>query len=421
MAKIVEYEDQIYHCTRCGLCQAVCPVYDVMKNEMAVSRGKIALMQAVLSGELEFTPVVAKYMELCTGCGACEETCPSGVSTEKIFLAAKEFVANKYGLTLPKKAIVNSFSSTKALNFFSTLLNIYSMVKAGHIVDHMPGTFPFIDKLKLLNSQLDGKVSFNLNKLHIKQEKPAYKLLYFPGCINKYVNPSVAHSAIEILKENNCEIYIPDGFLCCGMPARNSGAIELAQKLALENIELFTDKNTFEYDYIVVDCASCGAMLKSYKDLFAEIPEIAAKCEDLKDKIIDINVLLTKLDLNILHKNTEAITVTYHDPCHLKRSQGVYKEPRALINKIEGVQLIEMKKSDTCCGAAGSFCITHMNLSESISLNKANNILDTGAEIVLTSCPSCKVGIAQGLVLKDKVLKIYHPVELIYELVYKKK
>lgn len=420
MSKIVKYEDQIYHCTRCGLCQSVCPVYDVLKNEMAVSRGKIALMQAVLSGELEFTPVVARYMELCTGCGACEETCPSGVSTEKIFLAAKEFVAQKYGLSLPKKAIVNTFSSTKALNFFATLLNIYSMVKAGHIVDNMPDEFPFIDKLKLLNSQLEGKVAFNLNKLHLKQDKPDYKLLYFPGCINKYVNPSVAYAAIEILKANNCEIFIPEGLLCCGMPARNSGAIELAKKLAIENIKRFETKDEFEYDFIIVDCASCGAMLKSYKDLFENDPELSMKCDLLIDKILDINVLLSKLDLKISDNEVKPLTVTYHDPCHLKRSQNVYNEPRLLIKQIKGINLVEMNNSDTCCGAAGSFCITHMNLSESISLNKANNILNTRADIVLTSCPSCKVGIAQGLVQKNTQLKILHPVELIYELFYKK-
>ena len=415
MQKILKCEDQIYHCTRCGLCQAVCPVFDVLKSEPAVSRGKIALMQGLLAGHIDFSPTVAKYMELCVGCSACQEACPSGVSTEHIFLAAKEYIADKYGLSLPKQAIVKTFASDKALNFMATLLNLYSVSKAGYLTDLVPSSVPFINKLKLLNSQLNGKVKLSLANINIKQKSPAYKILYFPGCINKYVNPSVANAAIEILKQNNCDVIIPDELLCCGMPARNIGAVDVARFLAIENIKYFSEETAGNYDYIAVDCASCGAMLKSYPELFENDPQMKEKAFNIKEKIIDINVLLTKLEIK-LPETTKELTVTYHDPCHLKRSQNVHLEPRHLISGINGINFVEMNKADSCCGAAGSFFITNAKVSMAISTTKAKNITATGSDIVLTSCPSCKVGLSQGLIEVGESMMIYHPVELIYSL-----
>ncbi|MEW5821857.1 MAG: (Fe-S)-binding protein [Cyanobacteriota bacterium] len=416
--ELAKYKDKIDHCTRCGLCQAVCPVFDAAKSEIAVARGKLALMHGVLSGRLEFSPLVSKYIELCAGCSACQEFCPSGVSTDEIFLAAKEFIADKYGLSLPKKAIVKAFSSDKTLNFFSILLNLYSSSRAGFLAEMTPDSVPFISKLKLLNSQLNGKVKLKIDKINIKNSKPIFKIIYFPGCINKYVNPSVANAVVELLKSSNCDLITFDKLLCCGMPAKNAGALNVSRQLAKHNIELFTSENFSNFDFILVDCASCGSMLKSYVDLFSDNTEIKDKSLLIRDKIIDINELLLKLDIEYPVSKKD-ITVTYHDPCHLRRSQNIYKEPRALLLNIKGINFVEMQNSDTCCGAAGSFCITHSDISTKISTKKADNIILTGAEIVLTSCPSCKIGLTQGLLARNKKLNIYHPVELLHKLNFK--
>jgi glycolate oxidase iron-sulfur subunit len=417
---IKEYEDQIYHCTRCGLCQSVCPVFDALKTELAVARGKVALMQGYLANKLEYTPVLAKYMELCTGCNACKEACPSGISSDKIFLRAREISAEKYGLSLPKKAIVNAFRSESALSFFSTLLHFYTYSKADFITDMVPDSVPFINKIKLLNAQLNGKTTLKLNKINIKQTKPAFKVIYFPGCINKYVNPSVAEATIELLKNNNTDVIVPDDLYCCGMPALMSGARSVAESLAEKNLVILDKLLADDFDYILVDCGSCSYMLKFYQNLFENTPHLQDLAEKINHKIIDLNQFLLQLDLN-LPESKENITVTYHDPCHLRRSQNIYKEPRELIKSIRGLQYVEMTGADTCCGAAGSFCMTHMKLSNQISEKKAENILLTGADIVLTSCPSCKIGLTQGLISKHENKTTLHPVELIYRLIKQKK
>lgn len=396
----------------------MCPVYDALRSEVSVARGKISLMQAFLDGKLEFTPKMAYLMELCTACGACKEACPSGIPSDEIFFAAKEFAASKFGLTLPKQAIIQAFASRPAMGFFSSMLNLYSFVKAGFIADtNLP--LPFMEKVKLLNSQIKEKSQLKLFDINIKQKKPAYKLIYFPGCINKYVNSSVAEATINLLKENNCDIISLKEFNCCGMPAKSFGAIEEAKKMALENLKVFEQCDIENRDYVVVDCASCGYMLKTYATLFDDNSEYYEKFEKISSKLIDINQLLVELDIR-LPETSKEITVTYHDPCHLRRSQGIYKEPRHLIENIKGVNFVEMQGADTCCGAAGSFCIIKSKISRQISHKKAENIVKTGAELILTSCPSCNIGIAQGMIDINKDFKVNHPVELIYKLGLKK-
>lgn len=416
--KITELSDQIYHCSKCGFCQSVCPVYDALKTEYSVSRGKIALLYGLISGKLEFTPKLASYMELCLGCQACNEFCPSGVTLDKIFIASKEYASKKYGLSLPKQAITCIFGSETSLNFFSSLLHLYTIANANFLESYLPDQIPFISKIKLLNTLITDKTSFKYDGLHIKQIKPTFKIMYFLGCINKYVNPSVLLASVEILKAYNCEVLIPHDQYCCGKPAKSLSAIDSAKVMAKHNINIFS-KYINNFDYIVVDCASCGVMLKSYDELLGDDEEYKQSSLLFKSKIIDISQLLIKLDIKYpIAKDN--VTVTYHDPCNLKRLQGISKEPRALIKGISGINFVEMHKSDTCCGAAGTFCITNSDLSEKISLSKANNIINTDADIVLTSCPSCKIGLAQGLLKAGKQKQIYHPVELLYKLTINK-
>lgn len=413
--------ESVHQCSRCGYCQAVCPVFDAVRSELAVARGKISLVKALLSGELEFTPTLAKYIELCTGCGACQESCLSGVSVENIFLEARQHIAETLGLSLPKKAIVTAFNDDKALSFASVLLNLYSFSKAGFAADLVPSQTPFLDKVKLLNAQLEkfNTNKHSLNSLHLKKKSPLASYVYFPGCINKYVNPSVANSTLDLLDRAGMDVFIPQGLLCCGMPAYISGAKKAASALAENNINILYEAVSESKRPIVTDCGSCSYMLKHLYKLFEPDSECYNKALFIASVVKDVSEVLVN-DVLPCVISDKALTVTYHDPCHLRRSQGIYNEPRELIKKIKNVDLVEMKDANTCCGAAGSFCMTNPVVSQKISTKKAENILNTGAEIALTSCPSCKVGLQQGLIAKNASIPVLHPVELIYKLLPQK-
>ncbi|MCK7484554.1 MAG: heterodisulfide reductase-related iron-sulfur binding cluster [Bacillus subtilis] len=149
--------------------------------------------------------------------------------------------------------------------------------------------------------------------------------------------------------------------------------------------------------------------------IYAEVlyGEYRQKAFNLAAKAVNINKFLIEQDIYFPQNVALDFTVTYHDPCHLARSQGVKDEPRELLAKINGVKYIELEDAGKCCGASGTFCFSNPEISKIISSKKAQNIVNTGSEIASTSCPSCKMGINQGLNAINARKMIYEPVELL--------
>ncbi|OGI21210.1 MAG: hypothetical protein A2287_07355 [Candidatus Melainabacteria bacterium RIFOXYA12_FULL_32_12] len=408
MKLIKDYSEEVYKCSKCGLCQAVCPVFEATGLETAVSRGKFTLLNAALNGKIEFNKNLSKYLDLCLGCKACYDFCPSGISAEEIINTAKYHSYKLNGLGFLKQFIVTNFESKINLSLLRLLVHIYrttGLIKLAQIATNI--IKPLKNPVDLFNTQVKENIRYK--KLSSKKDGSQLKIAYFPGCINNYVNSSVKNSVMMVLERNGFKVQIPD-FSCCGIPARSAGNIDSFVKLAKDNLE----KIDSDIDYLITDCASCGSVWKIYEDvLYGELKEKAAI---IAEKAININKFLTIQDIYIPNNLEINKSVTYHDPCHLKRFQEVYQEPREILKRIPGLEFLEMEDADKCCGAAGTFCVSNPEISKLISAQKAKNILNTNADIVATSCPSCKIGITQGLIQNDKQIPIYQPVELLASL-----
>lgn len=210
-----------------------------------------------------------------------------------------------------------------------------------------------------------------------------------------------------VLERNGIDVKIFDEFSCCGISSRSSGDIATFKELAEKNISLIPD----DIDYLLTDCASCGSAWEFYPDILDG--ELQEKAEKIAGKAININKFLSLIDVYIPEGVTLENTVTYHDPCHLARFQKVTEEPRELLKKIPGINFVEMNEANKCCGAAGTFCIVKPEISSKISMRKAQNILDTKANMVATSCSACKIGLAQGLIGLNSSKQILSPVEIL--------
>ncbi len=197
--------------------------------------------------------------------------------------------------------------------------------------------------------------------------------------------------------------------VCCGVPHRAYGDIEAARDLARKNIAALE-----KYEHVVTDCASCGAALKEYKHLLKDDPEYRERAETLAGRAADISEFLVKHEFP-KPQGHAPLRVTYHDPCHLVRGQGIKSQPREILKAIPGVEYVEMKGADVCCGAAGSFCVTHPALSEGVGGNKADSILETKADVVVSGCPSCLTQLKAMLAAKGSKIKVMHPMELLAE------
>ena len=195
------------------------------------------------------------------------------------------------------------------------------------------------------------------------------------------------------------------------MPMRAYGRLDLVQRQARHNIAIFERWNV---DAIISDCATCGSTLKEYASLLADDPEWASRAAAFQRKVRDVCEFLLEIPLRPpsqgVHKR-----VTYHDPCHLRRGQHVWKQPRSLLAGIDGLELVELPEAEWCCGSAGSQLITHHETSLKVLERKVNNIAGTGAHIVASGCPGCQMQLNAGIERHGLNVQVIHPVTLLAE------
>ena len=195
------------------------------------------------------------------------------------------------------------------------------------------------------------------------------------------------------------------------MPARGYGRLDLVRSQAKFNIAAF---QRAQVDIIVTDCATCGSTLKDYGELLKDDPEWAGRAEEFSCKVRDVSEFLVDLPLQKPAGRLD-VKVTYHDPCHLRRAQGVWKQPRFLLKLIDGVEFVELPEADWCCGSAGSQLITHYDTSSKVVKRKLDNLVSTGAQVIASGCPGCQMQLNTAIKRGGLKVQVVHPVTLLEE------
>ena len=414
-------EDKLAVCTSCGMCQANCPLFAQTRKEADVSRGKLTLIKGLIQQMFTDAKGVDERLQKCLLCGSCAHGCPSNVNTLEIFLKARAIIAQYQKMPFFQKIIFkNNLSNPAIFNktvgklapfqklFFKKEENLQGTSCARITTPLLRNRHIVSLKNRAFNQTLKGE--------DLNIEGKSVKIAFFTGCLIDKMLPDIAHNVVDVLKYFNAQIFIPYNQGCCGIPAIASGDIESFKALVKTNIHLFLKQN---FDYLVTACATCtSTIINLWPSLFEdENPVFLKQIQDLSYKTVDISWLMEKrFDLFSAIpetpelKNTKEI-ITYHDPCHLKKSLGIYSEPRQVI-LASGNKLKEMTDSDTCCGMGGSFNLKHYDISSQIGLKKAQNIIDTGCSTVATSCPACIMQISDMLAKMNHSIHVKHPVEI---------
>ncbi len=224
--------------------------------------------------------------------------------------------------------------------------------------------------------------------------------------------PEVNKDTVELLNKLGALVISPSGQACCGSLNAHNGDMGTAKKLARKNIEAFS---RYDYDYLISNSAGCGAFMKEYGELFKDDPELADPAKKFSSKVKDLTEFLAEIDLPA-GKITNKQSITYHDACHLVHTQKIYKEPRDILNRIEGLELIPLEDSTVCCGSAGIYNLMHTDTSLKLLENKLKNICNTNAEVVLTGNPGCMLQIKFGAEKFGKKIRIEHTASFINKL-----
>lgn len=408
-------EDLLMDCMRCGFCLPACPTYIMTgQDETHSPRGRIALMKAVRDGVVKWDGSVEEAFDVCLGCRACEPACPAGVQYGTLIEETRHAIQEAKPTSLKEKVIRKVtfdglFADQKLMAGTVKLIALYQATG----IQKVARKIGFMD---LFSTQLK-EMEAVLPKIALKKPKRettalSTKVAFFTGCLMETMFQQTNQRTIELLNMLDVEVEIPPGQQCCGALHGHSGEVPKATRNAEKNIRAFHHN---DYDFIVQNAGGCGAFLSEYGKLLGT--EEAAR---FSEKIIDISSLLVKLGL--LEKlpqnnNDSSAIVTYQDSCHLRNVNGVWREPRALLQAAPGYKFQEMPNAAGCCGSAGIYNILQPEMSAQILKQKMKGVIEVAPMKIVTSNPGCllqmKVGIEkEGL---SEQMEAVHIVDFLYE------
>nr|WP_092068604.1 (Fe-S)-binding protein [Dendrosporobacter quercicolus]NSL47157.1 (Fe-S)-binding protein [Dendrosporobacter quercicolus DSM 1736]SDL78434.1 glycolate oxidase iron-sulfur subunit [Dendrosporobacter quercicolus] len=409
-----DLQDALANCMKCGNCMAVCPIYKETGRESSVARGKLALMEAVLKGALPISSAFDTVMAKCLNCKSCTSKCPCGVKADELILRGRQAAVKSRGLHPIKKNVFRLLRNRQLFDFALKMGGTFGPLTFKKIPGKMAAVsrfpMPGMDASRATAPISPSPLRSQYPEV-IPVANPKMKVGFFTGCTINYMYTDVGEAVINVLKENNVEIVIPKTQHCCGTPVYVSGDIDLAKEMAKKTIETFEN---YQVDYIIGACGSCTEALKEYPHWLQDDKEWQARAEKIAKKTFEISEFL--VDVLDFRKDTLGpvnATVTMHDPCHMVRGLKVTKQPRAVLKAIPGLKFVEMKDCDRCCGSGGSFSLANYELSRKINDKKVANIAGTKADIVATSCGTCRMHLQDGILQNHMNQDVVHTVQLL--------
>jgi glycolate oxidase iron-sulfur subunit len=408
-------ETAYLNCIRCGLCLAACPTYREYLKETASPRGRVALARKGLEGELELTPNLIEQMYGCFACMACNELCPVGIRPADLALSMRH-VQEQLNPAGWKQPLFGGLIPHPGRMEAATLpLRLYQMSGIRRLVYSLGLNRLLPGKLRDLEAMLPHLPQRPLrHRLPVVTEARGgakVKVGFFLGCAQNLLFAEESAATVRVLARNGCTVITPREVKCCGMPARGYGRLDLVLAQARHNIALFEQ---YPVDVIITDCATCGSTLKEYGKMLKDDAGWAERAQTFSHKVRDVSEYLAEITLE-KPKGRIPGRVTYHDPCHLRRAQHVWEQPRSLLTLIDGLEFVELPEADWCCGSAGSQLITHYETSLKVMDRKLDNLAGTGAEIVASGCPGCQMQLITGVKRRGLPVKVVHPITLLDE------
>ncbi len=419
VGKDVPTDVDLMRCIHCGLCLQSCPTYRILGMEADSPRGRLHLIRDVAEKERPISDDMIKHLDLCVSCQACESACPSGVKYgHLLWLARAQITLQRRPSGVEKVVRWLAFEQLVPhplrMRAFGWGLKLYQKLGIQFIV-HKTGILRFFPKLM---GSMEGVLP-PLKQFYsppssreiapVGQEK--YRVGFLTGCIMPLAFGETQAATVRVLSRNNCRVVVPDGQVCCGALHAHFGERAKAKEMARRNIDVFEKANV---SFVISDAAGCTAMLKEYGELLADDATYARRAEEFAHKVCDITEFLAGLPL-VAPTHAINARVTLQEPCHLAHAQKIKKAPRDILKSIPGLEFVEMKDSDRCCGSGGIYNLVHPEIADIMLDEKVDNINATRAEIVVSDNPGCMMQIGQGLQRNGNPARVVHIAKLLDE------
>jgi glycolate oxidase iron-sulfur subunit len=408
-------------CVHCGFCLPACPTYRVLGEEMDSPRGRILLMKNVLEGELAADEALP-YVDRCLGCLACVTACPSGVAYGDLLTPFRMHVEKTR-----ERSFLDRLRRRMVLSTLPYPTRFRLAALSGRLGRHFGALVPEQFRAMLDLIPADIPPARPLPALFPATGTRRARVALLAGCAQQVLAPEIGWAALRVLSRSGVEVVVPQDQACCGALAMHVGEEDQARALARTNIRVFPA----DVDAIVTTAAGCGSGMKEYGLLFrGAAPAEAAAAEHLSSRVVDICEFLDRHGMpdpgpvawpgpaarhsagNARNHTANAtipsaaapstIRVAYQDACHLAHAQGVRRAPRALLERIPNVTLVEIADGGYCCGSAGTYNLDQPETAHSLGERKADAILATGAQAVVSGNIGCLTQMRTHLALKAR-------------------
>jgi glycolate oxidase iron-sulfur subunit len=398
-------------CVHCGFCLPACPTYLVTGDEGDSPRGRIVLMRALERGEMQADDAaLVDHLDACLGCRGCEPACPSGVGYGRGLEAAREQLFRQRGLSGLARTVLGVFryralwrplfSAARALR----ATRLPSLFAGNGRLRFGMGMLASSAEMKERAEWITGTEKTERMERMERSKEAAPTVALFRGCVMDALFGHVHAATRRTLEANGYRVIEVPGQVCCGALHEHAGDREGARALATTNVKAFLD----QADFIVVNSAGCGALLKDYGHLLGS--------EDgagLGSRVRDVSELLAERGPR--KGAALELEVAYDAPCHLQHAQRVHEAPLALLRAIPGLRLRFLPGADRCCGSAGIYSVLRPGMARMVLDHKIAAVGSAAPRpaLVVTGNPGCIMQIGAGLRAADLPIGVAHPVELL--------
>ncbi len=422
--------EKILGCIHCGLCLPACPTYGQVGNENDSPRGRIYLMRAVAEGRLGIdSPTLARHIDLCLGCRACETVCPAGVRYGHLLESARESILEENGnrgADLQQKML--GLSLRHIFPYPARLSIVFALLR---VARRMTGLLLKGRWLRRISAKGDFALSLLASTLPVSWRRGSGEptvisaavssgtpVAVFTGCVMEGLFTATNRATSRVLAVNGCRPVEVSQQVCCGALHAHAGDLRTARELARRNIDAFDNFLRAQpagspHPVIAINAAGCGALLKEYGELLHDDPEYATRAAAFSRHVADVTEILADREIRRgaeIHQK-----VTFDAPCHLYHAQRVMTAPQKVLATIPGLEYRQLEGMQDCCGGAGIYNLSQPQMSAGILSEKIEKVKATGATIVVTANPGCHMQLAAGARLHEVDCEVMHVVDLLDE------
>jgi glycolate oxidase iron-sulfur subunit len=390
--KIADANMVLRKCVHCGFCQATCPTYVLLGDELDSPRGRIYLMKDMLETQAKPTVEVVKHVDRCLSCLSCMTTCPSGVNYMHLVDTARTYIEENYKRPFAERMM----RDVLALVMPRPRLFAWAMV-GGRVLR------PFASVLKSMGFQrLSAALalvperpavqeSLGLPGTYAAKDKSRGRVALLRGCVQSVTDPGINAATIRLLTRLGFEVVVTAGESCCGSITHHMGKEHDALSRAKRTIDQWMEAGV---DHIIITASGCGTTIKDYGHMFKDDVAYAAKATAVSGKTRDITEFLVALDLP--QQAAKSLRVTYHSACSMQHGQKLTHAPITVLQRA-GFVVATAAEGHLCCGSAGTYNMLQPEIASQLKARKVKNIFATTPDVIVAGNLGCMTQLQDGL------------------------